>query len=91
MVNINRQLLITLRKKAKLTQQDVAEKLGITRSFYGMIETGDRNPTLDLARKIAGLFNVDIEELFFNDGCHELLQIGQVSSLDATGTTGRGA
>jgi DNA-binding XRE family transcriptional regulator len=44
----------------------MADKLNITRSFYGMIETGDRNPTLPLARKIAELLDSDIETLFFD-------------------------
>jgi len=65
--------LIRLRKERKMTQQQVAEILGITRSFYGMIETGDRNPTLDLAKKIAELFQVDIEEIFFDEKGHVTL------------------
>jgi len=65
--------LIRLRKDRKMSQQQVAEILGITRSFYGMIETGDRNPTLNLAKRIAELFQVDIEEIFFDDKSHTAL------------------
>ncbi len=77
--------LIRLRKDRKLTQQQVAKKLGITRSFYGMIETGDRNPNLDLARRIAELFGTDIETIFFDENCNDALQDGAVVE---TGTDG---
>jgi putative transcriptional regulator len=66
--------LINLRRMHGLTQQEIADKLKVTRSFYGMIETGDRNPTLDLAKKIAEMFNANIEDIFFEEKYHELLQ-----------------
>lgn len=69
-----RQRLIKLRKERGMTQQQVAEILGITRSFYGMIETGDRNPTLELAKRIAELFQVEIEQIFFGEKSNETLQ-----------------
>ncbi|MDK2932358.1 MAG: putative transcriptional regulator [Clostridiales bacterium] len=59
-----RTYLIKLRKKNKLTQAEIAELLSITPVFYGMIERGERNPTLELAKKIADLFNVTIDEIF---------------------------
>ncbi|MGB9866576.1 MAG: helix-turn-helix transcriptional regulator [Bacillota bacterium] len=75
-----RKRLIELRKTKGLTQQQVAEALGITRSFYGMIETGHRNPTLDLAKRIAEIFGADIDELFFGDNRHVALQHCQSTS-----------
>ncbi len=71
-----RKKLIELRKQKgkesgiRLTQAKVAAKLDISRSFYNMIETGDRNPRLNLAKKIADYFNVGVEEIFFNDDEH---------------------
>jgi len=59
-----RQILINLRKKRGLTQEQVAQKLGISRSFYGMIEVGTRNPTLKMAQKISTYFNTNIQDLF---------------------------
>ncbi|MFR3499765.1 MAG: helix-turn-helix transcriptional regulator, partial [Paraclostridium bifermentans] len=41
-----------LRKKIKVTQKDVAENIGITTSYYGMIETGVRVPSLSTAIKL---------------------------------------
>lgn len=75
--------LIRLRKERKMTQQQVAEVLGITRSFYGMIETGDRNPTLDLAKRIAELFQVDIEEIFFDEKSHVSLRNEESATTEA--------
>lgn len=58
--------LIELREKRGLTQEEVATMVGISRSFYGLIETGLRNPTYGLAKKIARIFNVDAESLFLD-------------------------
>jgi putative transcriptional regulator len=64
---LKRYLLIESRKKANLTQQAVADRLGIGRSFYGMIESGARNPTLQPAKRIADLFDSDINTLFLTE------------------------
>ena len=59
------------RLSRKLTQEDVAKALGISRSMYSMIEIGLRNPTLAIAQKLALFFATDIETLFFDSHCHE--------------------
>ena len=61
-----RNKLIELREQKGLTQEEVAEIVGISRSFYSLIESGLRNPTYGLAKKIAHFFNEDIENLFFD-------------------------
>lgn len=57
-------LLRTLRR---LNQQDVAEKVGITCSYYGMIENGVRTPNLINAYKLAIFFETTIENIFFSN------------------------
>lgn len=52
-----------LRSSAGLTQVELAEKLGVSRSTIGMYETGTRNPDSEMLEKIADLFNVDIDYL----------------------------
>ena len=47
-----------------LTQEALAEKVGMTRQTINAIERGRYNPSLDLAFKLAGLFEVKIEDLF---------------------------
>lgn len=61
-----RQELITLRERAGLTQEDVASRVGVSRSFYGHIETGMRNPTYGLAKKIASVFDTTVDSIFFD-------------------------
>lgn len=56
--------LIENRKKRGWTQAQVAEKLGVTTSFYGMIEQGSRNPRLPLALAMENLFGIPASELF---------------------------
>ena len=47
-----------------LTQEDLAEKLGVTRQTINAIEKQRYNPSLELAFKLADFFEVTIEELF---------------------------
>ncbi|HDN65880.1 MAG TPA: transcriptional regulator [Methanosarcinales archaeon] len=47
-----------------LTQENLAEKLGVTRQTINAIEKQRYNPSLELAFKLADFFGVTIEELF---------------------------
>jgi putative transcriptional regulator len=47
-----------------LTQESLADKLGVTRQTIISIENGKYDPSLGLAFKIAHFFKVTIEELF---------------------------
>jgi len=51
----------------KVSQLEVAEMLGISRTFYNQIENGTRNPGLALAMEISKLFGVPVEKLFGKD------------------------
>lgn len=55
--------LAKLRKKAGLSQQELADKIGLTRSAIGMYETGRREPDLDALKKMADFFWVDLDTL----------------------------
>lgn len=57
--------LVLLRASRGLRQQDVASRVGITTSYYGMIEQGVRTPQLRIAYRLANFFNTSIEEIFF--------------------------
>ena len=54
-----RDFLRNERKKRKLSQQQVADYLGIDRSFYSLIENNYRNPSHKMAVKMADFFGVD--------------------------------
>ena len=52
-----------IRKKNNLTQQQIADKLGISRSAVGMYEKGEREPNIETLKHIADTFNVDMNYL----------------------------
>lgn len=52
------------RKKLKLTQDELAQELGVTRQTINAIENNRYNPTLELAIKTAKFLGVPVEELF---------------------------
>ncbi len=47
-----------------ITQEELAEALGVTRQTIIAIENGKYNPSLELAFKIAVYFETSIEETF---------------------------
>ncbi|MGE5572990.1 MAG: helix-turn-helix transcriptional regulator [Bacteroidota bacterium] len=81
-----RTALRVARLKKGLTQEDVAKAIGVTRAFYGMIETGTRNPTLELAKRIAIFFASDVETLFFDSECHGTMHAEQAATLSVART-----
>ena len=52
----------------EMTQQQLAEKAGVTRQTIVAIEKGNYSPSLELAFRIALAFNVPLEEVFFIEG-----------------------
>lgn len=59
--------LLEARKLAGMTQQYIANASGIGRSYYGLIETGKRNPTLKIATNIADVLDMKIADVFPDD------------------------
>ena len=53
-----------LRKSKNLTQFELAEKIGLSTNFIGMVERGERNTTVDKIFKLADAFNITMEEFF---------------------------
>lgn len=51
------------RKKAGLTQEQIAKELGITRPAYTQYETDKTQPSLETARKIADILKVSLDYL----------------------------
>lgn len=62
-----------------LTQEALAQKLGITRQTVLSIEKEKYDPSLELAFKIANLFNVTIEDIFSYKANRDNTQLAQVS------------
>ena len=59
------------RKKAGLTQEDLAEATGVSRQTIISIERGRYIPSLPLALKIAGFFKCSVGELFRLEENHD--------------------
>lgn len=57
------QRLKYLRKEKKLTQNDMAELLGITRQGYAKYESGSGEPDIKAIDKLANFFNVTTDYL----------------------------
>ena len=53
-----------LRKMNDLSQEELAFKAGLHRTYIGMIERAEKNITLVNIQKIAIALNVEIKELF---------------------------
>ena len=55
---------IKVRREAKgMTQAQLAERIGSTRSCIAMFERGSRTPDVFLAAEIAKVFNITVDEL----------------------------
>ena len=53
-----------LRKKLGITQEELADRLEVSRQTIGSLESGRYNPSIVLAFKLARFLDVTIEELF---------------------------
>jgi putative transcriptional regulator len=59
------------RIEKNLTQQELADRVEVTRQTIGLIEKGDYNPTLNLCIKIARTLDRTLDQLFWEDETHE--------------------
>ncbi|WP_253850740.1 helix-turn-helix transcriptional regulator [Moraxella nonliquefaciens] len=66
-----------LREERNWTQEQMAEKLGLTRNGYAKIETGKSTPSLERLDEIASLFGVKLFELLKLDSKSVVYQIGE--------------
>lgn len=55
--------LVQTRKLLQLTQEDIAEKLGVTRQSVAKWESGESVPDLDKCKQLADLFGVSLDDL----------------------------
>jgi len=57
-----------VRNSSKLTQEEIALKSNISRSYYTHIESGTKNPTVSTAKSIANTLGFEWT-LFFEEEC----------------------
>ena len=55
--------LVQMRKLLQLTQEDIAEKLGVTRQSVAKWEAGESIPDLDKCKQLADIFGVSLDDL----------------------------
>ena len=53
-----------LRKNEKMTQQELADRVEVRRETIVFLEQGKYSPSLELAFRVAKVFNKSIEEIF---------------------------
>jgi putative transcriptional regulator len=53
-----------IRKEQGMSQEELADRLEVSRQTISSLENGRYNPSILLAFKIARLFNLSIEEIF---------------------------
>ena len=54
------------RMKMHMKQEEIAEKVGISRQYYNMILNGKRKPSVDLAKQLGTVLQIDWT-IFFID------------------------
>ena len=55
------------RKRANLTQEELAQKAGVTQGMIGQIERGTKTVSIQLAKTLAKVFEVDILDIIGRD------------------------
>lgn len=55
-----------IRKQYKMTQEDIAKLLGISRSGYTYYETGKTIPSVEILQKLSAIYNTTIDVIVGN-------------------------
>lgn len=56
-----------LRKENNLSYQEMADKIGICKAYYWQLENGNRRLYYDLAIKIAKIFKLKPDQVFYKE------------------------
>lgn len=59
--------IIELRKKTNLSQEELAEKIGVTRQTISKWELEETSPDIKQAKELSKIFNISLDELTNND------------------------
>jgi putative transcriptional regulator len=73
MGNLKAKLVLTnsltvLRAEKKITQQELADLIGVTRATVNALEKGNYNPSLELAFRLSLFFEKSIHDIFKIEG-----------------------
>lgn len=67
MIKSSTNYLKELREKQGLSYEDMAKILGISKAYYWQIEHKNRRLYYDMAKKIAEIFSLKPDDIFFED------------------------
>ena len=56
-----------LRKDSNLSQEDLAEKVGVTRQTISKWELEETSPDINQVKKLSNIFKISLDELVNND------------------------
>ena len=59
--------IMELRKKSGLSQEELAEQVGVARQTISKWELGETSPDLKQSKELSKIFNVSLDELVSND------------------------
>lgn len=59
--------IMTLRKKNNMSQEELAEKVGVTRQTISKWELEETSPDITQAKTLSNIFKVSLDELVSND------------------------
>ena len=59
--------LKSARAALDLSQQELADKVGVSRQTINMIEKGDYNPTIQLCKSICKVLGKTLDEIFWDE------------------------
>lgn len=79
--------LKSLRIEAKLTQAEVAEKVGVSQPQYARWEAGKRKPTSETLQKFADFFGVSMDYLAGKENDDELANVELLFRMTSDGLT----
>ena len=71
-----------LRNKNKLTQEQFAEKLYVSRTAVSKWESGKGYPSIDSLKYISKIFNVSIDELLSNEEIIDIAKNENTSNIE---------
>jgi len=77
-----RKKLIEWRKEKKMTLQQVANLIGVSKPYYWQIENGERGLSYDMAIKISSVFSSKPDDIFLDDeltNCEQKEQYKEVT------------
>ena len=61
---MNNKLLKNKRLSKNLTQKELAKQVNISERHYRYIESGQRNPSINLALRLCEILEIDLADLF---------------------------